>query len=114
MQGGMLAAARTRIGVEEHGAGRQMLRFRIWSRYSASGLSILVLIACISAAAGYDHSWTAAALLFGIGLILGGRMLYECALAMHRVTNVLEDFRINLGRETGDTPDAKPVALRAM
>src|SRR5262249_8889752 len=113
IQGGMLAAARTRLAIEEHGAGRQMLRFKIWPRCSASGFSMLVLISCICVAAGYDQSWTAATLLFAIGLTLGGRMLYECALAMHKLTNVLEDFSANIA-ETKDTSDAKPVALRAV
>jgi GT2 family glycosyltransferase len=114
IQGGMLAAVRTRIAVEEHGAGRQMLRFRIWPRYSIFGSLIFALIACFSLAAAYDSSWSAAALLFSISLILGGRMLHECALAMHRLTHVLEDFRVNVGKEAGDDPGSKSVALRAV
>ena len=114
VQGGMLAAVRTRLAVEEHEAGRQMLRFRIWPRCSSSGSSILMLIVLLSVAAGYDHSWTAAGLLLSIAVILGGRMLYESALAMHKLTNVLEDFRRKTGEKTGDASGANPVALRAI
>jgi GT2 family glycosyltransferase len=111
VQGGMLAAVRTRLAVEEHGAGRQMLRFRLWPRCSTSGFSIVVLIACIAAAAAYDHSWTAAAIFFSITFILSGRMFYECALAMHKLMNVLKDFgNIN---KTGEMSVAKPM-VRAM
>jgi hypothetical protein len=111
VQGGMLAAVRTRLAVEEHGAGRQMLRFRLWPRCSTSGFSIVVLIACIAAAAAYDHSWTAAAIFFSITFILSGRMFYECALAMHKLMNVLKDFG-NFSK-TGEMSVAKPM-VRAM
>jgi hypothetical protein len=73
-----------------------------------------MLIVLLSVAAGYDHSWTATGLLFSIAVILGGRMLYESALAMHKLTNVLEDFRTKLGTKTGDASEAKPVALQAI
>jgi hypothetical protein len=114
VQGGLLATVRMRMAVEEHGAGRQLLRFRIWPRCSLSGFSILLFIAGISAAAAAGHSWPAAALLFGITVVLGARMLRECALAMHKLTNVLEDLRTNLGKETEDQSNATTVTLTAV
>jgi integral membrane sensor domain MASE1 len=100
------------MAVEEHGAGRQMLRFKIWPRWSTPGSFIVALIASIAAAAAYDHSWAAAAILFSITFVLGGRMFYECALAMDKLTNVLKDFG-NISK-TGQTSVAKPLALRAI
>jgi hypothetical protein len=113
IQGGILAAVRTRIAVEEHGAGRQMLRFRIWLRCSGSASFISVLFALLSTAALYDRSWAAAALLLSISVILGGRTFYECALAMHKLTKVLEDFRIGERGQSAPTCEPKPVTLRA-
>jgi hypothetical protein len=113
VQGGILGAVRTRMAVEDHGAGTQMLRFRIWPRFSASGLSVLTLLLLISLAAGYDHSWLVATLLFSGGIVLGGRMAYECAVAMQRLTNVLDGFRAKPDKESSEETAAKPVALAA-
>jgi O-antigen biosynthesis protein len=112
--GGMLARVRLRMAVEEHGAGRQMLRFRVWPRYSLSGSLAFILMTCISAAAAYDRAWPAVAFLFIISAILGMRMWYEGALAMNKVTNILTDFRSFAEQETGTRPNTKPVALRAI
>jgi GT2 family glycosyltransferase len=114
IQGGMLAAVRTRIAVEEHGAGLQMLRFRIWPRCSPTGFFASVLIAMISGTAAYDRSWVAAALLFSISVVMGGRILYECAHAMHKLTATLEHFKINDREQNGAVTDPKPLALPAV
>ncbi len=53
IRGGIAAAARIRLGVEEHGDGRQLLRWRIWPRFSALllGASAFVFLLGIAAAA---------------------------------------------------------------
>src|SRR5437867_238724 len=37
VRGGLFGAARTRMAIEEHGAGKQLVRFRSWSRCSTKG-----------------------------------------------------------------------------
>jgi hypothetical protein len=110
----MLAGVRTRMAVEEHGSGRQMLRFRVWPRFSISGFVMLFVIMCISIAAGYDHSWTAASLLFSFGIVWAGRMVYQCALAMHKLTTILEEFKTDLGTQTEIQLESQPVAYRTV
>jgi hypothetical protein len=39
VKGGMLGAMRILMAVEEHGLGQQMVRFRVWPRYSSGGLA---------------------------------------------------------------------------
>ncbi|HEX4998712.1 MAG TPA: glycosyltransferase [Terriglobia bacterium] len=111
VQGGLLGAARTRMAVEEHGNGRQMLRFRIWPRYSRVGLFTTLLLLGLGGAAAYDAALPAAAILFGAGAALGVRILYESASAMHNLTNVLEAVRHpGIRREA----PANPVPLSAV
>jgi hypothetical protein len=112
VQGGMLGAVRTRMAIEEHGGGRQMLRFRIWPRCPATGFLTLMLLVSISVAAGYDQAWAVAALLLVGCAILGGRMLYECALAMHRLTHVLDELKTT--SQHGAAAPAKTVSLLPM
>jgi hypothetical protein len=117
IQGGMLAGVRTRMAVEEHGAGRQMLRFKIWPRCSPAGLVMTILIACFAAAALADSSWVAAAVLGSIVVAVSARMFYECTLAIHNVMDVLRDFKPQkAGAElgAGAKTSAKAVALRAI
>jgi hypothetical protein len=92
IHGGILASARTRMVAEEHGAGRQMLRFKSWPRYSAFGVSITALMAILATTAAVDRAWLAALLLASTSLLIGGRILYECALAMHKLTEAFRDF----------------------
>lgn len=114
IQGGILAGVRTRMAVEEHGSGRQMLRFRVWPRFSVSGFVMLLVIMGISIAAGYDHSWTAASLLFTVGIVWAGRMAYQCALAMHKLTTILEEFKTDPGHKTEIQLESQPVAYRTV
>src|SRR5262249_17374393 len=43
VRGGLLGGARTRMTVEEHGAGRQLIRFRSWPRASTVALVLVPL-----------------------------------------------------------------------
>jgi hypothetical protein len=116
IQGGMLAGVRTRMVVEEHGQGRQMLRFKIWPRCSASGLFTTILIGFLAATAAYDHAWTAAGLLGAISIATGVRILSECGLAMKNLMDVLSNFETrDDGEESGTASAAteRAVALGA-
>jgi GT2 family glycosyltransferase len=113
VQGGMLAGVRMRMAVEEHAEGRQMLRFKMWPRCSASALMILALLAAMSIAAVYDRAWVAAVLLFVISGILGARTLDEGAFAMHKLTNVLTNTAQS-DQGSRQSSDPEPVALRVV
>jgi hypothetical protein len=76
---GGLAAGRIRVAVEEHGQGRQLVRFRVWPRWSwtaAAAVLVLAAAALLSATAG---AWAAAAALGLIALWLLGRILAQAA-----------------------------------
>jgi hypothetical protein len=73
---GWLGGARLRMAVEEHGEGRQLLRFRVWPRWSAATvLASLALFALCGVAVGDGAAGPAvvtglaAAVVVGRGLV---------------------------------------------
>jgi hypothetical protein len=93
VRGGRLGAARLRIAVEEHGAGRQLLRLRAWPRVAPAGLVVMLLFAALSVGAAFDGaSWVASALLGTGAATLALRMPWECAAATHTIVTGVEGY----------------------
>jgi len=86
---GPLGAVRMRMAVEEHGAGRQLMRFRSWPRPSRAGLVAALLLATLAAAAGLDGAWPAGGLLAIGALVVLLRITQECAGASATLMEVL-------------------------
>jgi len=78
VRGGLLGGARTQMTVEEHGAGRQLIRFRSWPRVSVFGLALVLLFGGLATAAAIDDApigfvvLAALALLMTIGALCEG------------------------------------------
>jgi GT2 family glycosyltransferase len=81
-RGGTLGSARLRLAIEEHGAGRQLLRVRSWPRLSTLGLLLATLLGVLAVAAAGDGAWAAAITLTVLQLLLASRMLVESASAV--------------------------------
>src|SRR6266536_2963955 len=58
---GMLGFARLLMAVEDHGAGNQFVRVRLWPKCSLLELLLPVLSVSLSVAAALDNAWVAAA-----------------------------------------------------
>jgi O-antigen biosynthesis protein len=80
VRGGTVGAARLRIAVEEHGAGRQLARFALWPRPSVLGLAVAVVLGGLAAAALADRAWTVGAVLAATALTVLAVVVQECAL----------------------------------
>lgn len=65
---GMFAAARLRMGVEEHDGGAQLVRFRVWPRWSAGGVAAAVILVMLSSLAAADAAWPVSA-IFGASAV---------------------------------------------
>jgi GT2 family glycosyltransferase len=78
---GGLGAVRLRTAVEEHGAGRQLIRVRWWPRVSIAAWAILATLAAIVVAAALAGEAAVAivAAVLAVGVVL--RTAYECAVA---------------------------------
>jgi hypothetical protein len=81
IRGGLLGGVRIRLAVEEHGAGKQLLRWRVWPVLSPADLGIMCTFGALTAGAALDHRWAAAALLGCFATIAAGWALQGCARA---------------------------------
>jgi O-antigen biosynthesis protein len=86
---GMLGAAHVRMAVEEHGGGRQLVRYRSWPRWSRGGLALTILFAALSLGAAIDGAWLACAVLGSISLLLTLSTIRDCGTATGIVVGVL-------------------------
>jgi hypothetical protein len=80
-RGGLLGGIRTRMAVEEHGAGKQFLRYRSWPVFSFAGLGVVGLFAVLATGAALDHAGLLAALLAVFGLLPAGWSFEGCGRA---------------------------------
>jgi O-antigen biosynthesis protein len=90
VRGGLLGRARMRIAVEEHGAGRQLVRARTWPWLSRLGALLPLALGLLGAVAlAIDPSPTAAAVFGILAALVGSRAAYECAGAAAAVRRVI-------------------------
>jgi glycosyltransferase involved in cell wall biosynthesis len=92
VRGGMLGVARLRIAVEEHGAGRQLVRFGVWPKYSRLGLGVVTACAALAIGAAIAGVTVAAAVLAAVATVIGLSAVRDAATA----TGVLQ--RVLVGR----------------
>ncbi|HXB16870.1 MAG TPA: glycosyltransferase [Solirubrobacteraceae bacterium] len=81
VRGGLLGGARARLGIEEHGAGRQFVRVRTWPRASSLALAVVLVLGGAAVLAGLEHAHAAAIVLAAFAILLLGRVIYECSVA---------------------------------
>ena len=90
VKAGLLGGALALFSIEEHGAGRQLCRLRTWPSIAVPCLVFGLLLLGLSAAAGIDGSALAAAILAGSGVILFGRLFWECGISSAALDQALE------------------------
>jgi hypothetical protein len=78
------------MAVEEHGAGRQLVRFRAWPRGSALWVTICTLLALLAGGAAADGARVGCAMLGTTALVIGVRMYRDCAASMAAVLAALQ------------------------
>jgi GT2 family glycosyltransferase len=89
-RGGMLGAARLLMTVEEHGAGRQLLRFRIRPRATAWTGGVVALAAGVSVLAALSGAVAAAAAVGVIGGLIVLRSLAEISISTRALLRAVE------------------------
>jgi hypothetical protein len=97
VRGGFLGAARLRSAVEEHGAGKQLVRFRSWPRCLPVGLVLTSLFAALSTWAALEQAWLAFAILGVPVLLIAGRIIQECAVATGSIRSALVEQQAKEG-----------------
>jgi hypothetical protein len=79
---GSLGAVRILMAIEEHGAGRQLLRFRIWPHAPLLSLLITVALLVLGGAALLDGIWSVAVPVALGGAFLTARTFQQCGSAL--------------------------------
>jgi O-antigen biosynthesis protein len=81
-RGGLFGSARLRLGLEEHGGGRQLVRFRISPAVPAAAVASLAVVTLAAASAELTGAWGASAVLSVTALVLAACLVRGCALAV--------------------------------
>lgn len=97
LRGGLLGSVRVLMAVEEHGGGKQLVRFRTWPRCTAAGITLALLFAALSACAAVSQAWITCGVLNLVAFLFMMRIFKECASAATAVTTVLRPLEIKKG-----------------
>jgi GT2 family glycosyltransferase len=89
---GLFGGSRLLMGVEEHGAGKQLIRFRVWPWCVPGGGVVSMVLALIATAAAFDGAWVVTALLGIMALWPLARMILECGVALSAVRRVFKQL----------------------
>jgi GT2 family glycosyltransferase len=95
VRGGLFGGVRLRAALEEHGAGRQLLRFRVHPRPSAIAAALLILPVAVAMAAASASAWAAATALSALAGAAAARATLDCAVA----TAALRKATVEMHRE---------------
>lgn len=93
VRGGLLGSARFRLGTEEHGSGRQLLRFHIWPHISIVGLASVLFFALLAGLAWLQGAVAATTILAVVTGLLTLKGLDDWALALSRVCMALDGMQ---------------------
>lgn len=102
VRGGLLGRARLLMVQEEHGGGKQLLRFAVRSKLSRGNVILIILFAVLGILATVDATWVVSAVLLGFSATLAIRSRYE---ATNAVGAFRKGFQV-LQRET-EAEDAR-------
>lgn len=97
VRGGLLASARTLIAIEEHGAGKQLIRFHLWPQCSFQGILLAVLFMLPVPGAIVDEAWLSALVLSAAAFGVAVRMLREGTHAMGALACALKRLEVEEG-----------------
>jgi hypothetical protein len=90
VRAGGLSAVRVLLAIEEHGQGRQMVRFRAQPHYRPAVAVGVAVLSGGALLAGLDGVLAAALALGGAGLLLALAAIRECGAAMATVREAMD------------------------
>jgi GT2 family glycosyltransferase len=91
LRGSVLGGARLLMAIEEHGGGRQYVRFRIWPRHHR-GLLATLIAGLLAAAALLDGAWVAAGVLGTSAFALAAAAFCDCGASIGNVIGALRSL----------------------
>jgi cellulose synthase/poly-beta-1,6-N-acetylglucosamine synthase-like glycosyltransferase len=79
VRGGLFGSLRVLMGIEEHGAGKQMIHLHSWPKVSVFGTGLTIILALLTALAAFDDAWYAYFILGGLSAFAVVRLIGDCA-----------------------------------
>ena len=92
VRGGLFGKSRLRMAVEEHGGGKQMIRFRLGTGYSSFGLIMIVASAILSLLTAFDRVWAVSAVFCFLLAVLFIRALVESLHSKHLLFRAIKEM----------------------
>jgi hypothetical protein len=99
IRGGPLGSVSLLIAVEEHDAGRQLVRIWQWPQATVFGMITAFMLSVLTIGAYLDQAWSVFYLFMGMLMLILGRFTLECARAAGALARALEILK---GREWRD------------
>ena len=90
VRGGLLGGTHAKLAVEEHGGGKQMLRFRVWPTFSPTGLAISCMFAALAIGAALQNSWVTTSFLGSFAIISTWSLMEGCSKAKATIERALQ------------------------
>jgi GT2 family glycosyltransferase len=114
LRAGFFGLVRILMATEEHGGGRQLVRFHSWPRCSLHGIVLAIGLALLTSASAMDGAWLASAILGAMTLLLAFRMLGDYVAATGWCLCALEQYeaaeRVTVQDRVVFLEDAEPSA----
>ncbi len=89
---GFFVSGRCLLTIEEHGANKQMLRFKCWPEYSTAGIASIVFLSILSALAFITSAYLVS-FTFGIlSLLIMGKYLDDTARSLHILSDAFQQL----------------------
>jgi hypothetical protein len=110
VRGGMLGSMRLRVAVEEHGAGRQLVRIRSWPRFSRIGAGVALIFAALGTGAALEGVWSAATVLIAAAVLILVSTIQDCATAAGVLRIALAEEAEHARREFASPRAEQPAA----
>lgn len=87
---GTTGEIRVLMAIEEHGSGKQLVRFRSWPVGSTKRLVIAIVCALLAIGPLISGSWVAAVFLGGVAVFLGSLAFIDCSAAMFALRRAIK------------------------
>jgi GT2 family glycosyltransferase len=89
LRGGVLGGARLRLAIEEHGAGKQLVRVRSWPHAPGTAILLGALVGAVAGLALISNADAATVTLGIVAVSLIARLIYECGSATATIKRAL-------------------------
>ncbi len=88
---GLFGGTRARMAIEEHGGGKQLVRCRVWPRFSITAMTGVGIFGLLGLWAYLDQALVVGTILGGFSLLLGLRMHQEYSFATVSIQETLSN-----------------------